>query len=261
MYPTSDTQRTGEPFSRAFEDFYRSCLQKNPQLRPSAEELLQCKFFRNRSSYALVNQLLGQIPSVGVGTPVSSTGGGSTGVVEGRVGVDEDDEETVVGNRMLGTRPFTIEMQLKSNVGGVEGVGKSTNSDAVGAIVGEEKPKYVPGTTWVFDDSDELPRGGSTGSIGNRVLMGGAGSGTLRVASVVPTVVASSSGGVEGRAENRRSKEADIDSFLNDFETETATMVMPPSTNSPQPTSTNNNFNNIAVAVTVPLNSRPLEER
>jgi len=58
-------QCNGLPFSSAFEDFYTKCLQKNPSKRPSAEELLKSKFFKNRSKDALVRDLLSKIKCVG----------------------------------------------------------------------------------------------------------------------------------------------------------------------------------------------------
>lgn len=67
-YPTAE-QRTGAPFSKAFEDFYKKCLQKNPRLRPSVEELLRHKFLKERSADALVQQCLSLVPPVGSADP------------------------------------------------------------------------------------------------------------------------------------------------------------------------------------------------
>lgn len=71
---SNDRQRDGAPFSNNFDDFYRKCLQKNPKIRPSSDELLKHKFLRNRSCYALVDQLLKHIPSVGRSIPTRPSG-------------------------------------------------------------------------------------------------------------------------------------------------------------------------------------------
>jgi serine/threonine protein kinase len=54
--------------------FIHRCLQKNPRVRPSTEELLKHKFLKNRSCYALVDQLLRHIPSVGQSSSTRPSG-------------------------------------------------------------------------------------------------------------------------------------------------------------------------------------------
>lgn len=52
----------GNPFSKFFDEFYKKCLQKNTQLRPSVGELLKHKLLRHTSREGLV-QILTQIPN------------------------------------------------------------------------------------------------------------------------------------------------------------------------------------------------------
>lgn len=60
----SDSQRTGAPFSKLFEDFIKKALNKVPSQRASAADLLKHKFLKGRTQDALVHQLLDQIPAV-----------------------------------------------------------------------------------------------------------------------------------------------------------------------------------------------------
>ena len=70
-YP-DDKQRNGRQFSRNFESFYRSCLQKNARSRPSAGELLKHKLFTDVNPDSLVTELLSIIPSVGDTLPANN---------------------------------------------------------------------------------------------------------------------------------------------------------------------------------------------
>uniref|UniRef100_A0A7S1XVM3 Protein kinase domain-containing protein n=1 Tax=Phaeomonas parva TaxID=124430 RepID=A0A7S1XVM3_9STRA len=63
-----DKQVNGEPFSRAFKEMVRLCLQKDSARRPNTSTLLGNKFFKNQATReALVNELLAQMPDVGAG--------------------------------------------------------------------------------------------------------------------------------------------------------------------------------------------------
>ena len=53
----------GQLFSKYFEDFYKKCLQKNPKHRPSAAELLKHRLVRNVAATPLI-QLLDKIPFI-----------------------------------------------------------------------------------------------------------------------------------------------------------------------------------------------------
>ena len=50
-------QRSGAPFSKAFEDFVSRCLQKPPSTRPGSEQLLLHRFLRSTSRQALLRLL------------------------------------------------------------------------------------------------------------------------------------------------------------------------------------------------------------
>ena len=80
-------QCNGLPFSSAFEDFYSKCLQKNPSKRPSAEELLKSKFFKNRSKDALVRDVLSKIKCVGKTDEQDSTEGRNPGAEYIKIGM------------------------------------------------------------------------------------------------------------------------------------------------------------------------------
>lgn len=68
-YPTTDRQRTGQPFSRHFDDFYKKCLRKAPKARACTKELLKHKFLQKRSPDLLKSQLLDHLDAVGTHIP------------------------------------------------------------------------------------------------------------------------------------------------------------------------------------------------
>jgi serine/threonine protein kinase len=61
--PTLDRDKTKHKYSKTFKEMIDMCLQKDPTKRPSAERLLQHKFFANakKPSY-LCTHLLKDLP-------------------------------------------------------------------------------------------------------------------------------------------------------------------------------------------------------
>ena len=200
---SGDRQRTGLPFSKSFEDFITKCLQKNPRHRPGTEELLKHKFFKNRSCYALVDQLLNLVPSVGGRAANTNTNSGvSTGgaVGGGGGGVSAMTEE-VARVRLPGESPIAIEVESEvaaindaaelrqlqqQQQGQQQGQGQNNLSLPLPVSSNMAQPlpqtnhnhdsnppavpprQYVAGTTWVFDDdsSSSVGGGGSSSSGG-----------------------------------------------------------------------------------------------
>lgn len=115
----NDRQRTGAPFSKGFEEFYKKCLQKNPKSRPMAEELLKLKFFKGRSKESFLSQYLSKISPVG----------SDDVVIEGR------------------ERDFVPPVK-PVDVSESEGCPKPR---ATRFSVQDEADDYVAGTTWVFE--------------------------------------------------------------------------------------------------------------
>ena len=141
-----EKQRTGEPFSVAFEDFYRKCLNKNSKCRPTTSELLKHKFLRGRTKDSIVAQLLNHVASVASEEnhdlqvdrsnfpetsasdlfPVSSSIASS----QTTANIDADAELSE-----------TVSKGIKLSRGNV-----LNNDETI-----ESSGKYVAGTTWVFD--------------------------------------------------------------------------------------------------------------
>lgn len=186
-YP-NDKQRDGAPFSSNFDDFYKKCLQKNSRLRPSTEELLKHKFLKNRSCYALVDQLLKRIPSVGQSSsvrpsaeelrrPLPGEGPVAIELFERRSG--ETDIES-----SYSTSPPQTQAEVEAGVdrgdrgdGTIGCTGSDSSSGKYSPLcsahtppplspVGRVKtvpPVLVSGTTWVFDGDDEQMSIGNSG--------------------------------------------------------------------------------------------------
>ena len=228
-YP-NDRQRDGAPFSSNFDDFYKRCLQKNPRLRPSTEELLKHKFLKNRSCYALVDQLLKHIPSVGRSIPARPSGEEQRRRLlpgEGPVAIE------LIERRADDTEGAEARLSSSEKGSGSEG-DKSSGcsllppavalSPSKGSGPPPAPPVYVSGTTWVFDGDDD-PRSISTSGEISRIL---------RVSSRVLGRSGSSFNGqsfsMKSHSSSSSAKHDDycssngIDSFLTDFEADAATI-------------------------------------
>lgn len=139
-YP-DNLQRTKQPFSSLFEDFYKKCLQKNPKGRPTAEELLKHKFLKGRAIVRddLVAQLLVHVGTVGSSNNESNDG--------------EEDREKLPGEASVSV---TVERwDYESN--GSSRVFDSNNDNKnfihpKQAAAGQTQ--YASGTSWVFDSDD-----------------------------------------------------------------------------------------------------------
>jgi serine/threonine-protein kinase OSR1/STK39 len=128
----------GEPFSRAFREVVRLCLQKDPKKRPTCTFLLNHKYFQRRTRDTLVSELLERLEAVG-----------------------EGDMEAVP--RLPGTQPAYISHENAQTVArggsGVGGEGAGGDAGDKGAAPGAEPDKesdYVRGTTWVFEDGSQV---------------------------------------------------------------------------------------------------------
>mmetsp|Transcript_2183 Transcript_2183/g.7648 ORF Transcript_2183/g.7648 Transcript_2183/m.7648 type:complete len:398 (+) Transcript_2183:282-1475(+) len=123
-------QRNGQPFSNNFNQFVSKCLQKVPAKRPTCEQLLQHKLFKNRSAAPLVEELLRHVDNVGL---------------------DEDAD----GNRLPGTAPVAVDVDAAEGEGkaadGAEGAAGAAAAAQLRFRDAADRPK---GTTWVFDDGD-----------------------------------------------------------------------------------------------------------
>jgi serine/threonine protein kinase len=239
VYP-NDRQRDGAPFSSNFDDFYKKCLQKKPQLRPSTEDLLKHKFLKNRSCYALVDQLLKHIPSVGQS---SST----------RPSAEE------LRRRLLpGEGPVAIELfERKQGDSGSNGSNGNANSsycpDSGGngpladtgmavspksssmhtprspnSPAGRGKPAppvYVSGTTWVFDGDDEQVGIGKSGEVHRIIRVSSRALGRSSSAKTNNLTCSTSSSSSSSSTKNDEfCHSSGIDSFLTDFEADAATI-------------------------------------
>eukprot|EP00180_Rhodochaete_pulchella_P004579 Plantae.Rhodophyta-Rhodochaete_pulchella.ctg8832.p1 GENE.Plantae.Rhodophyta-Rhodochaete_pulchella.ctg8832~~Plantae.Rhodophyta-Rhodochaete_pulchella.ctg8832.p1 ORF type:complete len:568 (-),score=84.84 Plantae.Rhodophyta-Rhodochaete_pulchella.ctg8832:2410-4083(-) len=69
--PTLDPQ-ADERYSKLFKEVLELCLQKDPKKRPTAEQLLQHRFFKNVRRPDNLKELIGHLP------PLGSRGGGQT---------------------------------------------------------------------------------------------------------------------------------------------------------------------------------------
>ena len=199
---SNDRQRDGAPFSNNFDDFYKKCLQKNPKLRPSTEELLKHKFLKNRSCYALVDQLLKHIPSVGRSIPTRPSGEEQRRKLlpgEGSVAIELIERENTPGNNLEAESSKDCEsyptLAVPGNVPGnvlssPQRDNVSSRSGSGGYSVGSSNsnsnnnnnnnmkhsycptpPVYVSGTTWVFDgDGDDDHSSLGSGKDRSRIL-------------------------------------------------------------------------------------------
>jgi serine/threonine-protein kinase OSR1/STK39 len=214
----NDKQASGAPFSRLFEEFYKKCLQKNPRLRLSAEELLKLKFFKNRDKSVLVSQYLDHIPSVGEEpeeAPVAEleeflqeAGGGEAdmgrgGALGGAGGARPAEAQELgaaaaqAGADGSASAPASksdhvfhpaVASAVASVVDGDEFDNSATlstnplSNDKKAVEPSSGKVDYVAGTTWVFDDfstaDGELVVGGGAAEGG----AGGGGEGTSEIA-------------------------------------------------------------------------------
>jgi len=218
--PPNECQRTGAPFSSAFDEFYKKCLQKNPKLRPPASELLKHKFLQQRSPEALVNQLLVQIGMVGQAeqeerASVAKLAGEGTLLLEkfdDDVDSDSSLADSIRGGLLLGC-------------GGSDVGGDSVKLGGEASGGAESSGSYVSGTTWVFD-SDEV---GSSGEL--RRSHGGSprGGSSVRFSSLGRKPVGSPTA---SSFANSKIVSPSLDDFLADFEREASTLPsLPAATN------------------------------
>ena len=259
---SNDRQRDGAPFSNNFDDFYKKCLQKNPKLRPSTEELLKHKFLKNRSCYALVDQLLKHIPSVGRSIPTRPSGEEQRRKLlpgEGSVAIELIERENIPGNNLdvesskdceshpqlsvpgnvpgnVLSSPHRDNGSSRGGSGGYSGVSNnsSSNNNSMKHPYCPAPPVYVSGTTWVFDgDGDEDHSSLGSGKDRSRIL---------RISSRIPGRSGSISNGFGTAGQSfsmlshtssfssSSAKNDDfhnnngIDSFLADFEADAATI-------------------------------------
>lgn len=153
-YRDGTLQRTGEPFSPLFEDFYKKCLQKNPRSRPSADDLLRHKFLKSHASgrVSFVSQLLSLIPPVGSEITTS----------DGRIISDADDREILPGESSVAV---TVERWNYDSADGPHSRKANSRSPADALLSGaaaaagvgassSSSGKFAKGTTWVFDGDD-----------------------------------------------------------------------------------------------------------
>ena len=171
VYP-NDKQRDGAPFSSNFDDFYKKCLQKNPKLRPSTEELLKHKFLKNRSCYALVDQLLKRIPSVGQSSsvrpsaeelrrrPLPGEGPVAIELFERKSGETDTDTGCSISPPESGAckGEGIIGCSGSDTSSGKHSLSCSAHTPSPHSPIGRVKsvpPVYVSGTTWVFDGDDD----------------------------------------------------------------------------------------------------------
>lgn len=148
-YRDGALQRTGEPFSSLFEDFYRKCLQKNPRSRPSAEDLLRHKFLKSHTSgrAQFVSELLSLIPPVGSEVVTS----------DGRVIPDSEEREQLPGESSVAV---TVERWNYDSTDGSNArrAHSRGSGDALSPpsnpLTSASTAKYAKGTTWVFDGDD-----------------------------------------------------------------------------------------------------------
>ncbi len=120
----------GLPFSAAFLDFYKRCLQKSARNRPTAAELSNHMFLRGSSPNGLVRNLLNRIADVG-----------SDEAPDAKVLVPSEDNKA--SDATVRTNTFSSGDHLLNKVAISE-----SERDSMG---------YVPGTTWVFDTGEERP--------------------------------------------------------------------------------------------------------
>lgn len=242
-YP-NDRQRDGAHFSSNFDDFYKKCLQKSPRLRPSTEDLLKHKFLKNRSCYALVDQLLKHIPSVGQSCSTRPSGEELRRRLlpgEGPVAIElierrpSDAEEYIANGASKG------QVSNGNRNGGANGSDTSSGRissphpvpappapSSPASRVKPAPPVYVSGTTWVFDGDDDQGSIGNSGEIhrilrvSSRTLGKSNSSKSNAVLSSSSFSTSSSSSSAHARGDDSHNN--GIDSFLADFEADAATI-------------------------------------
>ena len=230
---SSESQRTGAPFSSAFDEFYKKCLQKNPKLRPPANELLKHKFLQGRTAEALVNQLLAHVGVVGeAGDDKALAEGKLPG--EGSILLEKVDDVDSADSSFSDIRGglFIDNSGENSPVAGVKHAAFSRTSTGASTAPSEG---YVAGTTWVFDRDDS----GSPRELRRSI---GSSSGSTRTASLrfssISTRRTSGGGGGEGGSSNNSNSTSSgvnkailspsMDDFLSDFEREASSLPSVP---------------------------------
>ncbi|GAB9462877.1 Germinal center kinase 3 [Globisporangium polare] len=118
---TYDDDGSGHQFGRHFKDVVKLCLQKDPTKRPGTSALLKHSFFKKAGDTGFLAQsLMVKLEDIGES---SMTAG--------------------IADALPGTGPLYAKgMKLPPGVAETEG------------------SKYVPGTTWVFDDDDDDKKDG-----------------------------------------------------------------------------------------------------
>ena len=227
---SNETQRTGAPFSSAFDEFYKKCLQKKPKLRPPANELLKHKFLHGRTAEAMVNQLLAHVGVVGEsGDDKTLAEGKLPG--EGSILLekldDVDSSDSSFSDLRVGL--FIDNSGENSPVTGVKH--SPANSRNVAGIPAKPPSEgYVAGTTWVFDRDDS----GSPRELRRSI---GSSSGSTRTASLRFSSISTRrtvGGGGEGgsssasSSDNKAILSPSMDDFLSDFEREASSLPSVP---------------------------------
>lgn len=124
----SQISNPGEFFSKNFDDFFKKCLQKISQNRPSSSELLKHRFLRVREKESLI-LFLNSVPDV-----------------------DQVEESEIFP--LEETLESELASSSKSNSNNLKGNLILTKDEEL-FISQHEKLGYAPGTSWVFD-SDSL---------------------------------------------------------------------------------------------------------
>ena len=154
----TDKQRTSAPFSKEFEDFCSQCLKKNPRQRLTAEKLLDHKFLRNRSRYALVDQLLRFIPPVDASSTDTTMTSSSENISRRRSKEEQGSSPPSPGSftadiedayrlRMPGNSMVAIERLESGSKQADSGIGLGNGN-------GSEDRAYIPGSSWIFEVDD-----------------------------------------------------------------------------------------------------------
>jgi serine/threonine-protein kinase OSR1/STK39 len=181
-------QPNGQPFSRLFEDLCEKCLQKDARMRLGAEDLLKHKFFKLRNKESCCQNLLNNIPLI-----------------------DETSADFISEKDISPTKESAMDSSRP----------------------GKETTSYVAGTTWIFDD-ENLPS--SSSGRPSAIYRKGHGVSEVlgtekrhsrgKMVSISVLRNSSSSGQAIVRISSVVEKDDTINDFLDDFETENATMKM-----------------------------------
>mmetsp|Transcript_19059 Transcript_19059/g.24703 ORF Transcript_19059/g.24703 Transcript_19059/m.24703 type:complete len:478 (+) Transcript_19059:78-1511(+) len=163
---------TGASFSRSFKEMVRMCLQKEARKRPTVHTLLNTRFFKsNWPVEPLISQLLSRIDDI------STTS--ENDLLSERVFTKEDYQATAITKNLLeSSRDSTCFPSPKSYIhqspiskrSGVLPTGDTENSEGDAGHryvqstdtrskidkVGTHSGDYVHGTTWTFDDGNEV---------------------------------------------------------------------------------------------------------